>query len=49
MMRAYGRLGDHGRVARTYQTCLEVLRKELDVAPAPQTSDLYKSLTKEQE
>jgi len=48
MMRAYARLGDHGRVARTFQTCQEVLRSELDVAPAPQTIDLYRSLIGDQ-
>jgi LuxR family maltose regulon positive regulatory protein len=48
MMRAYARIGDHGRVARTFQTCQEVLRSELDVAPAPQTIDLYRSLIGDQ-
>jgi DNA-binding SARP family transcriptional activator len=44
MMQAYANLGDHGQVARTFQTCLDVLRSELDVAPASQTFELYRSL-----
>jgi DNA-binding SARP family transcriptional activator len=43
-MQAYAQLGDHGQVARTFKSCLEVLRAELDVAPAAQTYALYYSL-----
>ncbi len=49
MMRAYAKLGDHGQVARTFQTCLETLRSELDVAPASQTFDLYRTLIESHE
>ena len=44
MMKAYARLGDHGQVARTFQACLDALHVELDVAPASQTFELYRSL-----
>jgi len=45
LMMAYHGLGDHGQIARTYQQCIETLRKELDVAPAPETTSLLKQLT----
>ena len=45
LMQAYDRLGDRGQVARTYRRCVEVLSKELDVAPSPETGQLYKALT----
>jgi LuxR family maltose regulon positive regulatory protein len=44
MMQAYARLADHGQVARTFETCLDVLRSELDVAPATETFELYRKL-----
>jgi DNA-binding SARP family transcriptional activator len=44
MMLAYAKLGDHGQVARTFQTCQDVLQTELDVAPASQTMELYQTL-----
>lgn len=46
LMQAYARLGDHGQVARVFQTCLDTLRKELDVAPASQTFELFQTLTR---
>lgn len=45
LMQAYHALGNRGQVARTYQRCLGALRSELDVAPAPETTDLYARLT----
>jgi len=45
LMVAYHRLGDRGQVGRTYQKCVQTLREELDVAPAPETEKLYESLT----
>jgi DNA-binding SARP family transcriptional activator len=45
LMLAYDRLGDHGQVARAYRRCRQALREELDVAPAPETDQLYHSLT----
>ncbi len=45
LMLAYDRLGDRGQVGRTYQKCVQTLREELDVSPAPETEKLYESLT----
>lgn len=44
LMSAYHGLGDHGQIARTYQRCVQTLREELDVAPAPETEALYARL-----
>ena len=45
LMLAYHGLGDRGQVARTYQRCVQALRQELDVDPAPETEALYARLT----
>ncbi len=45
LMLAYHCLGDRGQIARAYQRCLETLKKELDVSPAPETEALYRHLT----
>jgi len=44
LMRAYSRLGDHGQVARSYRRCVEILQKEMEVQPAPETQALYRRL-----
>ncbi|MBI5842566.1 MAG: tetratricopeptide repeat protein [Chloroflexi bacterium] len=44
LMTAYDRLGDRGQVGRTYQRCVQVLREELDLSPAPETQELYEKL-----
>jgi DNA-binding SARP family transcriptional activator len=44
MMLAYAGLGDRGQVGKTYQRCVQTLRKELDVAPSPETELLYQQL-----
>jgi DNA-binding SARP family transcriptional activator len=44
LMRCYARLGQHPSALRQYQTCVEALRSELDVAPAPTTIDLYERI-----
>ncbi len=44
LMLAYSRLGDRGQVGRTYQRCVQTLRRELDVAPSPETTALYQKL-----
>jgi ATP/maltotriose-dependent transcriptional regulator MalT len=43
-MLAYDYLSDRGQVGRTYQRCVQTLRVELDVSPAPETEALYQSL-----
>ncbi len=45
LMISYQMLGDRGQMARTYQRCVQVLREELDVDPAPETEALYRQLT----
>jgi LuxR family maltose regulon positive regulatory protein len=45
LMLAYDGLGDRGQVGRTYQRCIQILRDELDVSPAPETQNLYEKLT----
>jgi DNA-binding SARP family transcriptional activator len=45
LMLAYDGLGDRGQVGRTYQRCVQTLRDELDVSPAPETQKLYEKLT----
>jgi len=41
LMRCYSRLGQDHLALRQYQTCVEALRMELDVTPAPETTKLY--------
>jgi DNA-binding SARP family transcriptional activator len=45
LMLAYDGLSDRGQVGRTYQRCVQTLREELDVNPAPETQALYEQLT----
>lgn len=45
LMLAYDRLGDHGQMGRIYKKCVQTLRDELDVSPAPETEALYGRLT----
>ncbi len=44
LMFAYARLGDRGQVGRIYQRCVQTLREELEVSPAPETQQLYQKL-----
>ena len=44
LMLAYAGVGDHGQVGRTYQRCVQTLKKELDVTPSPETEILYQRL-----
>ena len=46
LMLAFDRLGDHGQVARTYRRCVQALKDELDVPPAPETEALFQKLIK---
>ena len=36
--------GEYNAAVRQYNVCVDVLRRELDVAPEPQTTELYRSL-----
>ena len=44
LMLAYNGLNDRGQVGRTFQRCVQTLRDELDVSPAPETQKLYEQL-----
>ncbi len=49
LMLSYARLGDRGQVGRVYRRCVQTLRDELDVNPAPETGRLYRTLVEETE
>ncbi|OIO98562.1 MAG: hypothetical protein AUK03_01140 [Anaerolineae bacterium CG2_30_64_16] len=42
MMVAHARQGNRSQAIRAYQRCAEVLREQLDVTPAPETTQLFK-------
>ncbi|MDZ7843404.1 MAG: BTAD domain-containing putative transcriptional regulator [Anaerolineales bacterium] len=44
LMAAYAQIGDHGQVARTYQRCVDILQKELNILPSPETHASYQEL-----
>jgi len=44
LMLCYDRLGLRSKALQTYKQCVKCLRKELDVAPSPQTVELYKRI-----
>jgi DNA-binding SARP family transcriptional activator len=44
LMRCYSRQGQQHLALRQYQACVEALRGELDVDPAPTTVDLYERI-----
>ncbi len=41
LMHCYSRQGQHHLALRQYQTCVEALQAELEVEPAPETTQLY--------
>lgn len=43
-MLAFSALGNRAAVSRQFEKCRSMLKKELDLEPAPQTNALYKSL-----
>ena len=44
LMRCYAACGRQADVKRTYHTCMEHLRRDLRLAPAPETTMLYQQL-----
>jgi DNA-binding SARP family transcriptional activator len=44
LMRCYSRQGQDHLALRQYQSCVEALRAELDVAPAPATKELFEQI-----
>jgi DNA-binding SARP family transcriptional activator len=49
LIRCYSRQGQHHLALRQYQICLEALRKELDVEPAPTTTQLYEHIRRREQ
>lgn len=45
-MQAHSRLNDRAAIRRTYQACVEALKKRLDMPPSEETEELYRRLTK---
>jgi DNA-binding SARP family transcriptional activator len=46
IMLAYAAMGSRAEVARQFEKCTRVLKKELNVEPAQQTKALYEMLTR---
>jgi TolB-like protein/DNA-binding SARP family transcriptional activator len=44
LMRLYGAKGDRSQALRQYQTCRDLLQRDLDVKPEPETERLYKEI-----
>ena len=49
LMCCYSRQGQHHLALRQFQLCAEALRAELDVAPAPNTTQLYERLRRHEQ
>jgi non-specific serine/threonine protein kinase len=48
LMTFHARTGDRAGVVRVYQTCVAVLKRELDVEPGPLTRELFEQLRHEE-
>jgi len=48
LMRCYSRQGQQNLALRQYQICVEAIRRELDVAPATATTQLYEQIRRGQ-
>ena len=44
LMRAYAATGDRSAALRQYQQCVDILRRELDTTPLPETTELYEAI-----
>jgi DNA-binding SARP family transcriptional activator len=49
LMRCYSRQGQHHLALRQYQMCAEALRGELQVEPAPETTQLYNRIRRREQ
>jgi two-component SAPR family response regulator len=49
LMLCHGRLGQPGRARRWFELCVQTLRDELEVAPAPETVRVYEYATRRRE
>ncbi len=46
LMQIYFQAGQHNAALKQYQTCEQILRKELNLDPQPETRELYKKILK---
>ena len=46
LMEVYLQAGDHGAALKQYQACEQILRRELNLDPQPETRELYKKIRK---
>ena len=46
LMQVYFQAGQHSAALKQYQTCEQILRKELNLDPQPETRELYKKILK---
>ncbi len=44
LMRAYAATGDRSAALRQYRQCVDILRRELDTTPLPETTQLYEAI-----
>ena len=44
LMRAYAATGDRSAALRQYQQCVDILQRELDTTPLPETTALYEAI-----
>ena len=44
LIRLYARMGQRHAALRQYQRCLDLLRRELEIAPMPETTALYRAI-----
>lgn len=44
--RIYSAMGNRAALVRQYQTCVDILEREINAAPSPQTQDLFQNLIK---
>jgi len=47
LMRLHALNKDRANARRVYQRCVEILRKELDIEPAPETQEAYERITRD--
>jgi DNA-binding SARP family transcriptional activator len=48
LMRCYARLGQPQLAQRQYQTCIQVLNRQLGIPASPETTELYRQIVRRQ-
>ena len=46
LMRSYARLGQPQFAQRQYQTCIQILNRELGIPASPETTELYRQIVR---